>query len=72
MDPETTWRHLADCLRRGDLGGAAEAASALDAFRMRGGDRPDGVPVAAWRVGALRALCRLLVAALEALGPPTG
>ncbi len=65
MGPETTWRGLVECLRRGGLEGAALAAAALDAERAKGGEKPDAVPVIAWKPGALRSLARLLVAAIQ-------
>lgn len=55
-------------LKAGDLEGAALAASDLDAqlaaLRLRGEGKPDGLPVAVWKAGALRSLVRVCTAAL--------
>lgn len=68
MEAVTTWYYLELSLQAGDLQGAARAACDLNALRMGGEPKPDCVPAAAWRVGALRDLARILVAVEAGLG----
>jgi hypothetical protein len=59
MDPLACWRRLVDALKAGDLAEVLAAADDLNAWRLRGGFKPDPVPGILWEPFVLAHFARV-------------